>query len=432
MKKTLLLFTIILIQTSVILAQESSCENDNCHKGISEHEFEHPAMEDGCLTCHDQTESDHPKRAGTEFELTDEMPDLCYSCHDAPEENLNIHPALESGDCTTCHNPHGSDFETILRDENPGNLCFECHDVDEEKDIIKHGPVISRQCVACHDPHASSLSTLLREEPPELCFMCHVDKKDKLEMTTVHAAYEGSCTDCHTPHNAHVKYLLKDNLPNLCFECHDDKSEEMDSSLVVHKALNEKKSCVSCHNPHATNSESLLIQTGSDLCFECHDRTYKSKDRKIKNIKNIVVNATTPHPPVADGECISCHNPHYSQNYFLLNGAFPFGAYAEKPSSKYFQLCFDCHDSDKLDKEYGTEFTEFRKGNKNLHFFHISKNKGRNCTTCHEVHGSNKSHLIANKVLFGKWKMPLNYKETENGGSCMPGCHQKFEYNREK
>ncbi|RMD48596.1 MAG: hypothetical protein D6830_06570 [Ignavibacteria bacterium] len=432
--KKLAITAVIFFMPILILAQEENCSNDNCHTGINTHEYEHPAMEDGCSTCHDGSISNHPQGKGNEFELNEEMPELCYQCHDAPDEKLNVHPALESGDCTTCHNPHGSDNETILRDENPGNLCFECHDVDEDEGIVKHGPVISRQCIACHNPHASELPTLLRAEPPELCFNCHTQKQEQLNMETVHPAYEGSCTDCHMPHNSHEKYLLKEKAPQLCYECHDDKAEEIDSAKVVHKVINQKQSCVECHNPHATNTETLLKKTGSDLCFECHDRTYKDKEtkRKIKNIKNIVVNAKTPHPPVAEGECVTCHNPHYSSNNFLLKGAFPFGAYAEKPNSSYFQLCFDCHDSDKLDKEFGTEFTDFRKGNKNLHYFHISKNKGRNCTMCHEVHGSQKPHLIAKKVKFGNWMMPLNYKESKNGGSCMPGCHQRFEYDRTK
>jgi hypothetical protein len=28
--------------------------------------------------------------------------------------------------------------------------------------------------------------------------------------------------------------------------------------------------------------------------------------------------------------------------------------------------------------------------------------------------------------------MPLNFKKVENGGSCSPGCHKAFEYDRVK
>lgn len=421
--------SLILCSFSILFAQESTCQNEACHTETANHEFEHPAMEEGCETCHEKEESNHPERKGNEFVLVEELPTLCYDCHDAPAENLSVHAAVEEGECTVCHNPHGSDYEFILRDEIPGNLCFDCHDIDEEKNVVKHGPVISRQCLACHAPHASELPTLLRKEPPELCFMCHTDKKEMLNLETVHGAYDGSCTDCHMPHHAKEKYLVKKKAPELCFDCHDDKAEEMNSAKVVHGVINNnKKSCVACHNPHATNTDVLLVNTGSQLCFDCHSKTYKSEGRTIKNIKNIVATATTPHPPVADGECTECHTPHYSDNFYLLKGKFPFGSYSETTQAENFQLCFDCHDSDKLNKERTTDATDFRNGNKNLHYFHISKNKGRNCTMCHEVHGSKSPHLIAKKVKFGEWKMPLFYKETDNGGSCMPGCHQKLHY----
>lgn len=51
---------------------------------------------------------------------------------------------------------------------------------------------------------------------------------------------------------------------------------------------------------------------------------------------------------------------------------------------------------------------------------------------CHGIHGADNPHLIADKVKFGQWKMPLNYKVTENGGSCLPGCHATKEYSRKK
>jgi hypothetical protein len=38
--------------------------------------------------------------------------------------------------------------------------------------------------------------------------------------------------------------------------------------------------------------------------------------------------------------------------------------------------------------------------------------------------------LIADKVPFSKWRLPLNFTKTETGGSCTPGCHQKYAYDR--
>ena len=106
------------------------------------------------------------------------------------------------------------------------------------------------------------------------------------------------------------------------------------------------------------------------------------------------------------------------------------GSYA-KGIEENFTLCFDCHDTDLLNVEKTTVGTEFRSGDRNLHFVHINKEKGRNCTTCHDIHAANNTKLIATTVKFGRWDMPLNYLENENGGTCATGCHKERSYARE-
>ena len=46
------------------------------------------------------------------------------------------------------------------------------------------------------------------------------------------------------------------------------------------------------------------------------------------------------------------------------------------------------------------------------------------------MHGSQNEHLVAGKVKFGNWEMPLNYNANENGGSCQTGCHSEKKYDR--
>jgi len=57
--------------------------------------------------------------------------------------------------------------------------------------------------------------------------------------------------------------------------------------------------------------------------------------------------------------------------------------------------------------------------------------RGRNCRACHETHASADPRHIRESVPYGNWKMPLNYKMTNTGGSCAPGCHKAFTYDRE-
>lgn len=424
----IILFTIIAYPTQA--QSEQNCLSAGCHDTFMKAKNIHPAMEDGCESCHDQISQNHPKGKGNEFKLTEDKSELCFDCHDEPDEKLMSHEAFASGECTSCHSPHSSNNPSLLKSENVGELCAECHDVDNKENMVKHGPAVSGQCNVCHEPHQSANTSLLKEEPPQLCFNCHEKNKEMLNLPTVHGAYEGSCTECHNPHNSKYEFLVKEAIPGLCFECHDDMKDEFKSAKSVHKIINQDKSCISCHSPHASKTQTLLVKEGKDLCFTCHNKEYKDDDRTLANIYKIVTESKYPHEAVADGDCTDCHFPHSSDNFYLLNSKFPFGSYAKGADPENFSLCFECHESDALKLEKTTSATNFRNGNINLHYLHISKNKGRNCTLCHNVHGSNNPHIIADKVQFGKWQMPLNYKATENGGSCAPGCHGRLKYIR--
>ena len=130
-----------------------------------------------------------------------------------------------------------------------------------------------------------------------------------------------------------------------------------------------------------------------------------------------------------NGGCSPCHLPHGSDYPAFLNAAFPVGNYAPAVRDS-FDLCFQCHDSDLLDIEFTTTATNFRNGDTNLHFKHMNGPQARNCITCHDVHGSDNPRLIADKVPFGKWKLPIRYTVQDSGGTCWPGCHSQKQYVR--
>ena len=105
------------------------------------------------------------------------------------------------------------------------------------------------------------------------------------------------------------------------------------------------------------------------------------------------------------------------------------GQYAEGIKDNY-AFCWECHDSDLLELAKTTTATNFRDGERNLHYVHLIGKKGRSCSICHDVHATKREHLIVDKVPFGDWEFPVNYVPDENGGSCFPGCHQQYKYTR--
>ena len=110
---------------------------------------------------------------------------------------------------------------------------------------------------------------------------------------------------------------------------------------------------------------------------------------------------------------------------------YPEAFYQPFAHEKY-DLCFTCHDKQLVLTEKTANLTAFRNGDRNLHFVHVNREKGRNCRSCHQTHASSNELHVRDSVPFGKWEMPIQFAKTENGGSCAPGCHKPYAYDRAK
>lgn len=265
------------------------------------------------------------------------------------------------------------------------------------------------------------------EEPK--CSDCHTDL---LANKTKHSPATESCETCHQVNvkdhseNGTKGLNLIEKVPELCYMCHEGIKNVVDSSKNVHKIIMNGKSCASCHSPHSSNENKLLVLDEKKLCLSCHNKDVNAEGKKLMNIDKILSTSKTIHPPIESG-CIVCHNPHASNNNYQLIKAFPKGQYA-KGETNTFELCWECHDAGLLNDSKTTSATNFRNGDKNLHFVHLNGEKGRTCVMCHNIHGSTNEHLIVDKVQFGEWNLPIRFVAKDNGGSCFPGCHSKKEY----
>lgn len=375
----------------------------------------HPPAE-GCEACHESTATPHPEKGKKTFKLTQEPPDLCNTCHEAfGGKKGTVHSLVKEGMCTTCHDPHSSN-EAKLLTQPMKDLCGTCH-ADHVDFKVLHGPVSAGSCTACHSPHGSPNKKLLVKEGEELCLGCHLDMQDVLKKKNVHPALAGGCTSCHNPHGAEHPKLLAEVGQQLCFTCHSDIGEKVTTSTVAHPPVKAEKGCASCHSPHASDNEKMLLNPEKDTCVACHSTV-------------ITKNITVLHGPNNDGKCTRCHEPHGSQNGKLLVKKFPADAYLPYTDSEY-ALCFGCHKRDLLQYPETSFATNFRDGDKNLHYVHVNnKQKGRSCRMCHNFHGSSGPKLIAESVTFGKWNLPLKFVKTETGGGCSPGCHKPLYYDR--
>ncbi len=433
MKRTIWLLPLaVLFLPPLLLGQEEekSCTSIGCHVSLIDQRYVHPPAEDDCGSCHESNGNPHPQSEGPEFELLDEPVALCTACHEEKNTKKVVHPPVEDGECVSCHNPHGSPYKFFLSYSSIDSVCAECHDLEIAEKAFQHGPVEAGECTSCHNPHESDAPSLLVEEKPALCFMCHSDMEEQLQLSTVHAPVDEDCQNCHEPHAADLEKLLTDKIPELCYTCHDDVQETAENSPVSHSPVTTDRTCLNCHLPHASKEESLLNNQPKALCLGCHNKKIKLDGEVLANIAQKLKLANYIHEPVESDVCTACHKPHGATYGFLLDAKFPSGNYAPGKEENY-ELCFNCHDPEMiLEPNVSEDVTNFRNGSTNLHYLHVASQKGRTCINCHDVHASELPHLVPVHVRFGRWDMPLKYKPTENGGSCTPGCHKEYSYQR--
>jgi len=289
---------------------------------------------------------------------------------------------------------------------------------------------IDRTAIYQKDFHPMGENARLSSEEQK-CADCH---SDLFESKLQHGPAAESCESCHTVdikehtvNGARGLNLVK-NMPELCYKCHAEVKTDLDASTNVHEAMKIENSCTTCHSPHSSDEKNLLLTQQKKLCLSCHNKDVTSTGAKAVNIKSLLANAKVIHPPAENG-CVVCHQPHASANNYLLISSFPKGNYAPAVRDT-FGLCWECHDSDLLEVAKTDAATNFRDGDRNLHFVHMTGKKSRSCVICHNVHASANEHLIEEKVTFGDWELPIRFMPAENGGSCFPGCHAEKKYTR--
>ncbi|MFC2086261.1 cytochrome c3 family protein [Bacteroidota bacterium] len=370
--------------------QKSTTEEKctDCHSDLLEPKYIHAAIQDDCETCHSPEGVDHPGSDG--FTLSEKVPALCYFCHDEMAVKKHVHYPVGEGECFTCHDVHSSEYKSLLINDPPSKLCYDCHDNKNITEKTVHKPIRDGACQDCHDPHQSDNSALLKKKGTKLCFSCHKDLKEKAERENLHYPFDEDCSNCHNAHNSDQKKLLNDKIPLLCNNCHDAKNTKKN----VHYPIEEGE-CMSCHFPHSSPASSLLIDKQlAKICENCHD-TKAPEDETV-------------HYPFSEGDCASCHNPHQSDNSALLN-------------LKEKQLCFNCH-----------EETQQQGSMSNIH-----PPFEEDCSGCHKAHSSKEGHLLRDKMpdLCYECHEEVNTKQNVHGpvaeGSCAK-CHSPHASNKRK
>jgi len=145
----------------------------NCHQsdtGFAWHGSGHDDNSVACANCHvSHTENDPVLSATTQ-------PEVCFDCHQQQRtETLKpyAHP-IQHGSmaCGDCHNTHGDAAELLLVRQSVNQTCHDCHAEVRGPYLWEHAPV-TEDCTTCHNPHGSNHPGMLSMRAPMLCQSCH-------------------------------------------------------------------------------------------------------------------------------------------------------------------------------------------------------------------------------------------------------------------
>ncbi|MHC4239447.1 MAG: cytochrome c3 family protein [Planctomycetota bacterium] len=407
---------------------QKTCVTEECHADYGKEAHVHAPVGLGeCKSCHKPLEpKDHT------WQFVRKGRDLCEYCHLDQTAKQNIHEPLKTGDCIQCHEPHSSKTKFLIREESVADLCQNCHQTGKGLSFL-HGPTAVGQCTICHESHSSDHKSLLTMEPSELCFSCHVITKNELQkFEFVHQPAKDNCIGCHDGHGADNAMMLKARAPQLCYPCHEDIKQAAEGAKYKHSVVGKEDGCMHCHTPHASTIQYGLKDAPMALCMSCHDKPVGvSKDEVMAALTDEITDKKFLHGPVAQKDCKGCHVSHGSEHFRLLEKEYPPEFYAPFSLDNY-DLCFSCHPQNLVLTKRTPELTDFRNGDLNLHYLHVNKSRrGRTCRSCHATHASDLPKHVRESVPYGMWDLPIQFEKTETGGSCKPGCHLPFAYDRE-
>lgn len=222
---------------------------------IQENKNVHPAIKINCTGCHDPHSGDRQyrlkadKRVDLCLTCHTEKKEWIKNV-----KNKHGAIDLKNGGCFGCHDPHGTTRPKMLRADSTKELCLSCHNKalkrDEDGMMLLnmdehlknndkwHGPIIAGDCTGCHNPHGSDNLRMLRGKYPEksiekfksesyVCFNCHDSEKITQKFTTTFTNFRNKNKNLHT---IHVK-----NSSIVCGTCHEFHAVKEDIPLLKQK-----------------------------------------------------------------------------------------------------------------------------------------------------------------------------------------------------
>ena len=163
----------------------------------------HEQRDVACTNCHTIMRNLTPKH---QLAMATEI-DTCSQCHKNKRAEIwrSSHMPVREGKmtCSTCHQPHGSYNEALLKEATVNDTCYRCHAEKRGPFLFEHPPV-RENCMNCHEAHGSNNDFLLKISRPRLCQQCHANlvghPGNPRNPSSIYAINR-ECQNCHSQHH---------------------------------------------------------------------------------------------------------------------------------------------------------------------------------------------------------------------------------------
>lgn len=161
----------------------------------------HEAAGVSCASCHSVHKNAPPLSTG--LVTVNPVSEKCLSCHSSQRKSLNqrsTHPLREGQmDCISCHNPHGTTGEKLLKADSVNDTCYSCHAEKRGPFLWEHSPV-RQDCLTCHTPHGSNHPGMLQARTTQICQSCHQQGRHQTIAGLPNSIWTTNrqCLNCHS------------------------------------------------------------------------------------------------------------------------------------------------------------------------------------------------------------------------------------------
>ena len=219
------------------------------------------AQAKGCESCHGpgkkHSQSELPEDILNPANLESELASAqCISCHDKGTRHWvgSPHDAMDVS-CVSCHSVHNNDHDKMLSKASVDETCYSCHSEQRAFTLKRSSHLLhdmsradgkgKMSCIDCHNPHGTQAESLISANSVnDKCYECHQEMK--APVLWEHSAVKESCLNCHNPHGSNHEMMLVAKEPRLCQQCHEQGRHQTvageENSFFV-----TNRGCSNCH-----------------------------------------------------------------------------------------------------------------------------------------------------------------------------------------